>query len=90
MSSRDEMTLPAARARSRKSLGSIPSAGIMDQENLTTDFAALAKGKRAPTEKPLRKSRSKSIGPGGLDALQNSAGNRRKVGFLPMEQNVRY
>ena len=26
-----------------------------------------------------KKSRSKSLGPGGLDALQNSNGNRRQV-----------
>jgi kinetochore protein Spc7/SPC105 len=54
---------------------------MMDQENLTTDFAALAKGKRAPAEKPLKKSRSKSIGPGGLDALKSTTGNRRIVGI---------
>lgn len=53
----------------------------MDQENMTTDFASLASGKRGvPIEKPGRKSRSKSIGPGGLDALKDTTGNRRKVG----------
>ncbi|CAG8950997.1 hypothetical protein HYFRA_00006394 [Hymenoscyphus fraxineus] len=78
MASRNEVTLPATRPKSRKSLGSIPSAGAMDQENMTTDFAALASGKRAPTAKPLKKSRSKSIGPGGLDALKDTTGNRRK------------
>jgi kinetochore protein Spc7/SPC105 len=85
MGSRDEMTLPAARPKSRKSLGSIPSAGIMDQENMTTDFTALANGKRTPIEKPLKKSRSKSIGPGGLDALKSTTGNRRKVRILIVE-----
>ncbi|EHL01860.1 putative Kinetochore protein spc7 [Glarea lozoyensis 74030] len=78
MATRDEMTLPASRPKSRKSLGSIPSAGVMDQENMTTDFTALVKGKRTPTEKVLKKSRSKSIGPGGLDALKSTTGNRRK------------
>lgn len=79
MASRNEVTLPTTRPKSRKSLGSIPSAGAMDQENMTTDFAALASGKRAPAPKPLKKSRSKSIGPGGLDALKDTSGNRRKV-----------
>jgi kinetochore protein Spc7/SPC105 len=37
--------------------------------------------KRAPpiAGKAAKKSRSKSIGPGGLDALMSSSGNRRKV-----------
>lgn len=81
MASRDEVTLPATRPRSRKSLAHTPSSRKMDQENMTTDFASLASGKRgAPIEKAGRKSRSKSIGPGGLDALKDTTGNRRKVG----------
>ena len=52
----------------------------MDQENATADLGALAAGKRSmPMEKPSKKSRSKSIGPGGLDALKDASGNRRKV-----------
>lgn len=51
----------------------------MDQENMTADFGALAGKKAIPIEKPSRKSRSKSIGPGGLDALKDTTGNRRKV-----------
>ena len=79
MSSREEITLPATRPKSRKSLAHIPSSG-MDQENMTADIGALVGGKNAvPIEKPLKKSRSKSIGPGGLDALKDTAGNRRKV-----------
>jgi kinetochore protein Spc7/SPC105 len=46
----------------------------MDQENKTADIGALAEGKKAS-----KKSRSKSIGPGGLDALKDTTGNRRKV-----------
>lgn len=79
MSAREEVTLPASRTKSRKSLAHIPSSA-MDQENMTTDFGALAAGKKAaPIEKPAKKSRSKSIGPGGLDALKDTTGNRRKV-----------
>ncbi|ESZ94421.1 hypothetical protein SBOR_5214 [Sclerotinia borealis F-4128] len=74
MSSLQEATLPATRRpKSRKSLSAIPA----DKENMTAELGALT-GKRAPTEKPAKKSRSKSIGPGGLDALKDTTGNRRK------------
>ncbi|KAI9642626.1 hypothetical protein NHQ30_009431 [Ciborinia camelliae] len=74
MSSIEEATLPATRRpKSRKSLSAIPA----DKENMTAELGALT-GKRAPVEKPARKSRSKSIGPGGLDALKDTTGNRRK------------
>jgi kinetochore protein Spc7/SPC105 len=80
MSSRDEATLPATRPKSRKSLAHIPSAKAMDLENMTADLGALSSGKQpVPIEKASKKSRSKSIGPGGLDALKDTSGNRRKV-----------
>lgn len=80
MSSREEVTLPATRPKSRKSLAHIPSSKSMDKENMTADIGSLVSGKRdAPIEKLSRKSRSKSIGPGGLDALKDTSGNRRKV-----------
>lgn len=47
----------------------------MDKENATIDVG----GSRAVS----RKSRSKSLGPGGLDALKQSAGNRRAVSRRP-------
>lgn len=78
MSAREETTLPATRPKSRKSLGHVPSAHDVDQENQTADVGLLIGGKRAPMEKS-RKSRSKSIGPGGLDTLKDTSGNRRKV-----------
>ncbi|TGO18401.1 hypothetical protein BTUL_0010g00710 [Botrytis tulipae] len=74
MSSLEEATLPATRRpKSRKSLSAIPA----DKENMTAELGALT-GKRAPIEKPAKKKRSKSIGPGGLDALKDTTGNRRK------------
>jgi hypothetical protein len=52
----------------------------MDQENMTADIGSLVGAKKAvPIEKASKKSRSKSIGPGGLDALKDTSGNRRKV-----------
>lgn len=79
MSAREEVTLPATRRpKSRKSLAHVPSAQTLDQENMTADLGALTGKRGLPIDKP-RKSRSKSIGPGGLDALKDTAGNRRKV-----------
>ncbi|KAH8816368.1 hypothetical protein F5884DRAFT_775887 [Xylogone sp. PMI_703] len=79
MASRDEVTLPPSRPKSRKSLAHVPSSKTMDQENMTADLGALAASKKASAAgKPAKKSRSKSLGPGGLDALSNGTGNRRK------------
>ncbi|KFY15275.1 hypothetical protein V492_02115 [Pseudogymnoascus sp. VKM F-4246] len=91
MSSRDDMTLPAARPRSRKSLAHVPSASTtMDKENMTADIGAMVgNNKRAPVAgKAAKKSRSKSIGPGGLDALMNSSGNRRKSISAPPPRSI--
>ncbi|KFY45544.1 hypothetical protein V495_02919 [Pseudogymnoascus sp. VKM F-4514 (FW-929)] len=92
MSSRDDMTLPAARPRSRKSLAHVPSSSTgMDKENITADIGAMVgSNKRAPpiAGKAAKKSRSKSIGPGGLDALMSSSGNRRKSIAAPPPRSI--
>ncbi|OBT62572.1 hypothetical protein VE03_07347 [Pseudogymnoascus sp. 23342-1-I1] len=91
MSSRDDMTLPAARPKSRKSLAHVPSSNTtLDKENMTADIGALVgSNKRAPIAgKAAKKSRSKSIGPGGLDALMNSSGNRRKSIAAPPPRSI--
>ncbi|KAI9767137.1 MAG: hypothetical protein M1840_005926 [Geoglossum simile] len=67
---------PAQRQRrSRKSIAHMPSPEkpsiIADKENMTTDLSSFT----ASTGKVPRKSRSKSIGPGGLN---EATGNRRK------------
>lgn len=50
---------------------------------MTADIGSLIGEKKpVPIEKASRKSRSKSIGPGGLDALKDTTGNRRKVYIL--------
>lgn len=79
MSTRREETLPASRPRSRKSIAHIPS-NAMDKENMTTDIGELGSRRTQLGEK--KKARSKSIGPGGLDALQDGTGNRRQAGNL--------
>ncbi|KFZ10496.1 hypothetical protein V501_05168 [Pseudogymnoascus sp. VKM F-4519 (FW-2642)] len=91
MSSRDDMTLPAARPKSRKSLAHVPSSSsTMDKENMTADIGAMVgSNKRAPVAgKAAKKSRSKSIGPGGLDALMSSSGNRRKSIAAPPPRSI--
>lgn len=59
-----------------------PKTSAGDKENTTTDVGAIRNG--TGNGKSLsrdKKSRSKSLGPGGLDALQDSNGNRRKVTY---------
>lgn len=74
--------------RSRRSIAYVPRSRMttgVDKENATTDIGAIEQNdaRAKPTAKD-KKSRSKSLGPGGLDALQNSNGNRRKVtAFTP-------
>ncbi|KAE8149380.1 hypothetical protein BDV25DRAFT_3511 [Aspergillus avenaceus] len=72
----------SARPRSRRSIAHVPRSRLTstsDKENATTDLLSsqpeLGLPKFGGKDK---KSRSKSLGPGGLDALQNSNGNRRK------------
>ncbi|CRK11031.1 hypothetical protein BN1723_009238 [Verticillium longisporum] len=71
MSSSGDATVPATR-KLRKSIGGqISSAKATEKENVTLDLgsSSLAVNRK--------KSRSKSIGPGGLDVLKNANGNRR-------------
>lgn len=71
MSSTDQATLPATR-RARKSIGAHTDIRkSVDKENATMDVGSLAANRK--------KSRSKSLGPGGLDALKQGNGNRRAV-----------
>ncbi|KLJ12115.1 hypothetical protein EMPG_12760 [Blastomyces silverae] len=73
----------AARVRSRRSFAQMPRPGIgsgVDKENMTADLSVVNEQRNAP-QRPTRsdkKMRSKSLGPGGLDALQYANGNRRK------------
>lgn len=73
----------SARPRSRRSIAHVPRSKLaagLDKENTTTDISAsqpVTGSAKLPGKD--KKSRSKSLGPGGLDALQDSNGNRRKV-----------
>ncbi|KAL5047097.1 hypothetical protein BDW71DRAFT_197148 [Aspergillus fruticulosus] len=81
MASRGDSAEPS-RVRSRRSIAHVPRSRVTaggDKENSTTDISVsqpLANRQSAAGKE--KKSRSKSLGPGGLDALQASNGNRRK------------
>ncbi|OIW24095.1 Spc7-domain-containing protein [Coniochaeta ligniaria NRRL 30616] len=65
-----DATLPATR-RSRQPIGGqSPNKKTSDKENATVDIGSTLAANR-------KKSRSKSIGPGGLDGIKPSTGNRR-------------
>ncbi|KAL2863839.1 kinetochore-microtubule binding complex subunit SPC105 [Aspergillus lucknowensis] len=80
----------SSRPRSRRSIAHVPRSRLTpgtDKENATTDVSAVRPliGRDTASGKE-KKSRSKSLGPGGLDALQDSNGNRRKsVAVLPLK-----
>ena len=61
--------------QSRKSIAHVPGA---EKENATLDSATLSTISSQLKEK-AKKTRSKSIGPGGLDALKEGSGNRGEV-----------
>ena len=67
--------------QSRKSIAHTPSAySTGKQENHTLDAGTVA-DLSARGQQASKKSRSKSIGPGGLDALKESSGNKQEVGL---------
>jgi hypothetical protein len=67
-----DATLPATR-RTRRSIGAHTDVNkAFEKENATTDVTSSLAANR-------KKSRSKSLGPGGLDALMKTNGNRRAV-----------
>lgn len=67
------------RPGARKSIAHLPSLEInTEKENMTLGDIATTSS-MADVKAGPKKKRSKSIGPGGLDALKEDAGNRRKV-----------
>lgn len=77
MSGRTDVTLPSTR-RPRKSTGHSPVRKRIEKENITVDLASSLAGNAS-----RKKSRSKSMGPGGLDVLKSGSGNRRMVCCAP-------
>lgn len=71
------------RPSSRKSIGYLPSPdvdpAVSDKENIGGPLAQAEAFASSTVASRSKKSRSKSLGPGGLDALKEDAGNKRKV-----------
>ncbi|MCJ1251136.1 hypothetical protein MMC30_008367 [Trapelia coarctata] len=66
--------------RTRKSIAHLPSPDLgLDKENTEHGTSSTTGTAKAAA----KKGRSKSLGPGGLDALKEDAGNRQKVAPLP-------
>lgn len=85
----DSTTEPRARRpKSRQSIAHMPSARIPAiKDNATTDIAALqAQHNAAQTAR--KKSRGKSLGPGGLEALKETNANVDKVGASSFRQQA--
>lgn len=79
MSSTQSPKVPRVR-QGRKSIAHMPSADITgNKENATIDAGAIANFS-AQGNQTKKKNRSKSIGPGGLDALREGSGNQQEVG----------
>lgn len=76
MASTQSAKVPRVR-QVRKSLAAMPSMDVSgDKENMTVDTAAIT-GLVSQGKQASKKSRSKSIGPGVLDALNEDAGNKQ-------------
>lgn len=75
---RNPSTAGSKRPRSRQSIAHMPTSEQFDKENMTADVSSMQR-KKSATVAEKKKSRSKSLGPGGLDALNEESGNSRKV-----------
>ncbi|KAI0146106.1 Spc7-domain-containing protein [Xylariaceae sp. FL1272] len=79
MAGNGNTTIPPTR-RPRKSTGHSPVRKKMEKENITVDLASSMAGNAS-----RKKSRSKSMGPGGLDVLRSGTGNRRVSLAAPLK-----
>jgi kinetochore protein Spc7/SPC105 len=72
------------RPKSRQSIAHVGSSNGLeyDKENATADLGSMRKRKFVGSDTERKKLRSKSLGPGGLEALKESAGNTTKVNRL--------
>ena len=76
----DTQTARPSRPKSRQSIAHISSnSAPEDKENITADVSSMQRTKSSAPQVDKKKSRSKSLGPGGLEALKESAGNSLKV-----------
>ncbi|GKZ69139.1 hypothetical protein AnigIFM50267_004326 [Aspergillus niger] len=84
----------SSRPRSRRSIAHVPRSQLtstLDKENATTNISSSQPiGERPKLSAKDKKSRSKSLGPGGLDALQDSNGNRRKINLVAFKSTAAF
>lgn len=79
----DVPNLRPNRPKSRQSIAHVTTSKDLefDKENATADLGSIRKRKLVGSDHEKKKSRSKSLGPGGIEALKESAGNAIKVNY---------
>jgi kinetochore protein Spc7/SPC105 len=83
----DTQTARPSRPKSRQSIAYVPSNSAPDEkENITADVSSMQRTKSSAPQVDKKKSRSKSLGPGGLEALKESAGNSLEVRHVTSPQ----
>ena len=83
-----DLTGAISRSRSRRSIAHLPLSEIASSKESLSNEAVRNPGLASPVKAGGRKSRSKSIGPGGLDALRDDSGNRQKVGTAVQASSI--
>jgi hypothetical protein len=75
-----DVTLPAAK-RSRQSIAHLPSKSKSDdlKENVTDVVSSSQRSRNNGPQTEKKKTRGKSLGPGGLEALKEISGNASQV-----------
>lgn len=77
-----DITLPAAkRPKSRQSIAYLPSKDRADdlKENITDNVSSSQRTRSTGPQVEKKKTRGKSLGPGGLEALKETNGNATQV-----------
>ncbi|KAL8937365.1 MAG: hypothetical protein Q9211_003727 [Gyalolechia sp. 1 TL-2023] len=77
-------TAKTQRPGTRKSIAHIPSSEFPNKENATIDTTRLTTAVNGANKKP----RSRSIGPGGLDALREGSGNRGEAAAATFVKSI--
>lgn len=74
-----DITLPAARRpKSRQSIAALPRSDDL-KENATDIISSSQRPKSSGPQVEKQKTRGKSLGPGGLEALKETTGNASQV-----------
>ena len=79
MSSNTQSPKPPRVRQARKSIAHTPSAYIPGNEENANVDSGMHANLDAQGKQVAKKNRSKSIGPGGLDALKEGSGNKLEV-----------